>query len=308
LHGASVALTTANDLLGLVLAGGDGLRLQALTRALTGRPIPKQYCQLVGRRSMLEATLARIEPLIPPDRTLAIVNRNHLPFATEQLRGLPAANLLVQPRNCDTGPGLLFALLRIARRDPRATLAVFPSDHYIRDDRAFLASVVDGLTLVRRSPEKIVLLGMTPRHAEPGLGYLEIGGAVPGTPRPGVFRVEAFVEKPNRTTAEDIIRRGGLWNSFVMIFRLDTMLALLRRRRPADYEAFARLDEGAYESLAPWNFSRDFLAHVADELLALPVGDVGWSDWGTPEAIEQTLLGLNVIPPWRAARLAEVGT
>jgi mannose-1-phosphate guanylyltransferase len=301
---ASVAVTTANDLLGLVLAGGDGVRLQALTRALTGKPIPKQYCRLTGDRSMLEATLARIEPLIPPARTLAIVNRDHLPLATEQLRALPAANLLVQPRNRDTGPGLLFALLRLGRRDPSVTLAVFPSDHYIRNDRAFLVHVVDGLRLVRRFPEKIVLLGMTPGHPEPGLGYLEIGNPLSGSTRPGAFRVEAFVEKPDRATAEDIIRRGGLWNSFVMMFRLETMLELLHRRRPADYEALARLDEAAYAALAPWNFSRDFLAHIPDRLLALRVGDVGWSDWGTPEAIERTLRGLNIVPPWRVARLA----
>jgi mannose-1-phosphate guanylyltransferase len=141
-----VTPATATDPWGLVLAGGDGVRLQALTRALTGAPIPKQYCRLAGDRSMLEKTLARVAPLIAPDRTLAIVNRDHLRLAEEQLRGLPAENVLVQPRNRDTGPGLLFAALRLWRRDPCATVAVFPSDHYIREDGAFRAHVGRGST------------------------------------------------------------------------------------------------------------------------------------------------------------------
>jgi mannose-1-phosphate guanylyltransferase len=300
----------AADLWGLVLAGGDGVRLQPLTRALTGAPIPKQYCRLGGDRSMLEATLARVAPLIPPARTLAIVNRDHLPLAEGQLRGLPAVNVLVQPRNRDTGPGVLFGVLGLRPRSPSATVAVFPSDHYIRDDRTFLAHVSRGLGLVARFPDKIVLLGMTPDRVEPGLGYLEMGAPATETHEDGVFHVAAFVEKPTPEMAERIIRRGGLWNSFVMLFRAETLLSLLRRRRPADYAALHRRDEATYGSLPSWNFSRDFLAHVPEALLALRVGDVGWSDWGTPEAVERTLRDLSVVPPWLArpaAAPAELG-
>ena len=86
----------------------------------------------------------------------------------------------------------------------------------------------------------------------------------------------------------------------------DTMISLLRRRS-FDYEAVRRLDGAAYESLAPWNFSRDFLADIMDALMVLQVGDVGWSDWETPEAIERTPLGLNLVPPWHAHALAAEG-
>ena len=284
----------ASDPWALVLAGGDGRRLQALTRRLTGRPIPKQYCRLLGDRSMLELTFARLAPLIEPARTLAIVNRDHLPLAADQLRGLPAANVLVQAKNCDTGPGLLFAMAHLQAHAPDATLAVFPSDHYVRDDRGFLAHVAHGLDVVRRFPEQIVLLGVTPDHAGSGFGYLDVGDALSGDDE-GVFRVLRFVEKPSAAAAARMIDRGSLWNSFVMLFRLETMLSLLRRWRPADFYAPGARD-GAPP--APWNFSRDFLAHVPDALLALRVGDVGWSDWGTPEAIERSLLVLGVVPPW----------
>src|SRR6059036_611241 len=86
----------------LVLAGGEGRRLQSLTRKIAGAPIPKQYCRIMGDRSLLEATLARIAPLVPQERTLAIVNRGHLPLARPQLAAIPASNVVVQPRNLDT--------------------------------------------------------------------------------------------------------------------------------------------------------------------------------------------------------------
>src|SRR5262245_62739342 len=87
----------------LVLAGGDGTRLQRLTQLIAGAPIPKQYCRIMGPRSLLETTLWRIAPLVTVEQTVAIINRDHLAIARPQLRSLDTQNILVQPRNLDTG-------------------------------------------------------------------------------------------------------------------------------------------------------------------------------------------------------------
>jgi mannose-1-phosphate guanylyltransferase len=302
-------MAQAADLWALVLAGGDGTRLRELTRLITGAPIPKQYCRITGDRSLLEATLARIEPLIPRERTLVIVNRNHLDLAGEQLAGLPPENILVQPRNHDTGPGLLFGLLSFARRHERARLAVFPSDHYIGDDRRFLSHVEHAGSIVDRFPGKIALLGIRPDRPDTRFGYVEPAHPLP-SPQPSstarsAFHVAAFREKPTLGLARRMLRRGGLWNSFIMVFRVDRMLELLQRERPEDFASLRESCAGAealtdaYASLAPWNFSCDFLARIPMHLAVLPVEGVGWSDWGTPQAIEETFADLNKVPPWR---------
>src|SRR5437773_10236114 len=92
---------TSESLWALVLAGGDGTRLQSLTYLIAGAPIPKQYCRILGPRSLLETTLWRIAPLVATERTLAIMNRDHLAIARPQLTSLHARNVLVQPRRSE---------------------------------------------------------------------------------------------------------------------------------------------------------------------------------------------------------------
>ena len=293
----------------LILAGGDGTRLQGLTRLLTGTPIPKQYCRILGDRSLLEATLDRTAPLVPAARTLAVVNWTHLPLAAPQLAALPPDNVLVQPRNRDTGPGILVSLLALARRDPQAVVAMFPSDHDVRDERAFRRCVRDMAGVVARHPHRVALLGARPDRAETGFGYIAPGPRLAGTPG-AVFRVRAFHEKPSHDTAAQLVRGGGLWNSFVMVGRVARLLGLLAAIVPEEVARLAPLATdpaslaSAYDEMAPWNFSSDFLQRVAGQLVVARGDHLGWSDWGTPEAIERTFAALGLTPPWRTAQPA----
>ena len=292
----------------LVLAGGDGTRLQEFTRALTGTAIPKQYCRLLGDRSLLEATIARATAVTRSEHVLVVLNRAHLPLAREQLRTIPAENVLVQPRNCDTGPGIAFSLAHLARRDPAARCVVFPSDHWIDCEDVFVDRVRQALAVVCRLRPKIALLGIEPEHAEPGFGYIEPAGPVR---LPGVrdaHRVGAFREKPSVEEATRLAARGGLWNSFVMAFELPTMLRHLTRLRPGDLMPMHALverpemaDAVYHHAVQAWNFSSGFLARVPRHLVVLRARGTGWSDWGTPEAIARTYARLRRTAPWQTA-------
>jgi mannose-1-phosphate guanylyltransferase len=301
-------LSSVADQWCLVLAGGDGARLQGLTREIAGAPIPKQYCRILGARSLLEMTLARSQLFAPAERTIVMINRSHRHVGSEQLHAIAPKNVIVQPCNRDTGPGLLFALLQFGQRVADAVVAVFPSDHFVGDDQAFIAHVRQAANLLAPHPDKVALLGVCPRHPEPGYGYIVPGRPVGTRHTATAFRVAAFHEKPEADLAGRLFAGGSLWNSFVMVFRLRRMLELLRAAMPDEFAALraiggdARRLARAYPRLAPWSFTAHFLTRIPQHLIVLPVGGVYWSDWGTREAVESTLQMLNAVPPWRASR------
>ncbi len=296
----------AQKVAALILAGGDGKRLQSLTREIAGVPIPKQYCPLLHGSSLLEATVARVRLLTALERINVVVNQNHLELACSQLRALPESNIFVQPSNRDTGPGMIFALLKLSQIHPDAVVAVFPSDHYVDDDRAFIAHVFRAVNLISHAPEKIAILGIAPDRPESGYGYI-LPGEPLGTSETAsrAFRVEAFREKPDLPTARSLIARGGLWNTFVMVFRLSRMLELLLELAPSEWKRlFALLARPnkiskLYQTLSPWNFSTQILARIPQHLIALEVANVFWSDWGTRLSVERTYRSLNLIPYWQ---------
>ncbi len=303
---ANLITAVPSNRVALLLAGGDGTRLQELTREIAGVPIPKQYCRLLQGSSLLEATLSRAYLFAPRERISIIVNQNHLDLAEEQLRSLPDSNIFVQPLNRDTGPGMIFALLQLEQTHPDAIVGVFPTDHYIDNDRAFIAHALRAVNAVSRMPDKIAILGIAPDRPETGYGYI-----LPAEPL-GIleraYNVQAFVEKPNPIMARAIIGRGGLWNTFVMVFRLSRMMELLCQIVPDEFEKLSELRESPeravelYKTLGSWNLSSQVLARIPQHLILFEVSDVRWSDWGTRESVERTYRSLNLMPFWNPSQ------
>jgi mannose-1-phosphate guanylyltransferase len=301
-NGPYPAVAASPERVALLLAGGDGTRLQELTRQITGKPLPKQYCRLWHGSSLLEATISRARLFASRERISVVVNKNHLGFAEEQLAALPKANILVQPLNRDTGPGLLFALLQLEKTHPDAVVALFPTDHFIDDDRAFTAHIVRAAHMISQFPEKIAILGITPERPESGFGY--ILPAAPLENCEGVFQVGAFTEKPSLDRARNIISCGGLWNTFVMVFKLSRMMELMMELMPEAFAAMSCLSKSlenadeVYRNVGAWNLSTQLLARIPQHLIVVEVADVHWSDWGTRESIERTYQALNMVPFW----------
>jgi mannose-1-phosphate guanylyltransferase len=298
----SLAAAAPKQRVALLLAGGDGTRLQELTAQLTGVPIPKQYCPLIRGRSLLELALFRTRLFTPIENTRVIINQNHCRWAREQLRALPGNNIFIQPENRDTGPGMIFALMQIAQTSPDAIVAVFPTDHFIDDEKAFIAHVLRAACLVDQFPQKIAVLGVTPNHPETGYGYIIPGRPLPTTLTPWrVSYVNAFREKPNSAMAREFISQGGLWNTFVLVFQVKRVLGLLREMAPKDSQRLFELQDysvdapAVYRDIGPWNFSNQILARIPEELIVLEAPDIHWNDWGTRESIERTCRHLNLV-------------
>jgi mannose-1-phosphate guanylyltransferase len=283
----------------IVLAAGDGRRLEALTRAPDGRPVPKQFCSFCSGRSLLGDALERGRRLAPPERIVVVVAEQHRAWweSDEAVARLPAENVVVQPENRGTAAGLLLGCLRVGREDGEAELAVLPSDHAVRDEETLAAAFERALDEAGGPLRPLVLLGITPDGPDPDYGWIVPARSVSGT----LQRVSAFVEKPRRTVAERLMSRGGLWSSFLFAARLDVLLGLYERTVPdlkrlllfaltGDSEAsrLAWLRE-IYPSLPVRDLSRDVLERCVDRLAVLAVPDVGWSDLGTPARLQRRL-------------------
>ena len=290
---------------GIVLAAGEGTRLRRYIQQVRGKTLPKQYVNFVGKRSMLEHTFDRAERLILSDRLFTVIGRDHLdhPEVRRQLAHRPSGTVVIQPANKDTGPGLLLPLIRLCRQYPRSIVAVFPSDHYVLEEDLFMHYVQQACRAIRKDPRRVILLGVEPAAPEPEYGYILPADEQGLLSWPGIRRVARFIEKPKEPVARDLIRNGGLWNTFVMAFSADTLLELARRHVPGLVRSFQaiwevsgeaeerQVVEEVYREIAPLNFSRDFLEILAlrepSRLFVLPVRGVTWSDWGSEHRVLQ---------------------
>lgn len=210
---------------GIVLAAGEGTRVHSFLQKLCGGRGIKQFCAVTGRRSMLEHTLARVERLIPRERILVVVSQDHQPEVQAQLAHWPIQNVIVQPLNRDTAPGILLPLAQVSHRAPFATVAIFPSDHFILDEGRFMTFVQKAVVETQRFPRELTLLGMTPDGLEDGYGWIEADDQEEGRE---TRAVRQFWEKPSPLKAHALLRRGAMWNTFVCVTQANTLWEMTR--------------------------------------------------------------------------------
>lgn len=290
--------TPKHQLWGIVLAAGEGTRVREFLAQVCGGRGIKQFCAVTGCRSMLQHTLDRVEQLIPRERTLIVVSTEHRAEVEAQLSHWPAENLIFQPANRDTAPGILLPLAHVSHRAPLANVAIFPSDHCIRHEARFMRAVSCAVAEVERFPRDFILFGMTPETAEEGYGWIEPSTIDDGRATRGVLR---FWEKPDPATTHALLSRGALWNTFVCVAWAPTIWNMVRQVAPDLDAAFANIRHAlgtpaaaevivrVYASLRSLNFSSGVCEPLVSRLRVLPVPDVGWNDWGSIQRICDSL-------------------
>jgi mannose-1-phosphate guanylyltransferase len=239
----------------------------------------------------------RAEQLIPPERLLTVVTHAHLPYAREELADRPAETVLVQPSNRDTGVGIFLSLLHIFHRDPRAVVALFPSDHFILEEEQFMAAVETAAACLATHPLHVMLLGVDPRWPEVEYGWIGLGEVLAQVRGKAVYQVQHFWEKPTPCVAEFLYAQQYPWNTMVLVSRVSVLLELFQTCTPALYTAwrpywaalgspreYAVLHK-IYATLPSVNFSQAILAQSASRLGVMRVHGVHWNDWGTPQRI-----------------------
>lgn len=296
----------SNERWAIILAGGDGTRLRSMTRAITGDNRPKQFVPVIGGMTLLDQTRRRVARSVARDRTLLVVTEKHRRFYQPLTKTISPRLLLEQPQNKGTAPAILYPLMRLAAKSPEAIVALFPSDHYFSDDEEFMSHIDAAFDIVELQPATVTLLGITATSPETEYGWIEPQRSILGRAKRSVTRVSRFWEKPNAKLAASLMERGCLWNSFVMVGRVDALLKMTRAALPelySDFTAIAPTFESAaerkavralYNRIKDSNFSHQVLAVRPQDLAVMRVEDVGWSDLGEPTRVLSTLARLGL--------------
>jgi mannose-1-phosphate guanylyltransferase len=277
----------------IVMAGGSGTRFWPASRAA----LPKQLLPLAGERTLLEDTIARLDGLVPPERTMIVTAARLLDAIRGQATSLPAACLVGEPCKRDTAPCIGLAALLVSKNDPDATMLVMPSDHVIRPADAFRSAIHQAERLVDAAPGRLVTFGVRPTYPAESFGYIQQGSPLPVSILDApAHAVAAFREKPPASVAAEYLAAGNyLWNAGIFVWRASTILAALKERQP---ECLAHLETIA----AAWGspnrdavFAAEFAAikgisidyavleHARD--VAVIEAPFGWDDLGGWSAV-----------------------
>lgn len=307
---AEGAPATGAPLWAVVLAGGEGRRLRPLVQHVHAEPRPKQYATLVGTRSLLGATLDRVRLGIPVARTVVVALKRHQRFVDAERAAGDVPTTIMQPADRGTAPGVLLPVRWILARERRATVAVFPSDHFIDPARRFLAHVADAARFVDRHPGRIVLVGVEATEAETEYGWIEPYESLGRAGQSEFWSVARFVEKPSAAGARACLAKGALWNTFVIVARAATLMEAARQLVPGVHERLEStvpfLDttsetpalRRAYAAIPNTSLSTALLERCTPLLAVSRLYGVRWYDWGSPRRVIQTLHAEALRPHW----------
>jgi len=269
----------------VILSGGSGTRLWPLSRTNT----PKQFLQLTGESSLFQQTVARALAIPGMQSPVTVCSEEHRFMVGEQLQATGAANggIVLEPIGRNTAPAIALAAFYLCKVDPGAIMLVLPADHLIGDADSFSASVKAATPLA--DDGWLVTFGIQPTYPETGYGYIRRGDSVDES----AFRVDRFVEKPDRATAEGYLAEGlYAWNSGMFMFRADRYLEELGKHAPLMLQAagnalaaahpdpdFVRVDKDAFAA-SPDNSIDYAVMEKTDRAAVIPV-DCDWSDIGS---------------------------
>jgi mannose-1-phosphate guanylyltransferase / mannose-6-phosphate isomerase len=270
----------------VILAGGSGTRLWPLSR----RQLPKQFLCIDGERSLLEATLDRLQPVVEAANALIVTGSEHARGEAYQV--LHGFQKLLEPVGRNTAPAIALAAAWLSRNGDDPVLVVLPADHVIRNRPAFHEALNRAISAAEDGA--LVTFGIRPTKPETGYGYIR---AV--TDGRTVVPVERFTEKPDQATAEDFVADGNYWwNSGMFVWKASSILAEVERHLPQVHEVLQRIRdewdrsegddpqpavEAHFEAMP--SISIDYGVLERSDRVRLVPCDIGWSDVGSWDAV-----------------------
>lgn len=274
-----------NDTQIIIMAGGIGSRFWPISTP----DYPKQFIDVLGLgRSLIQLTVDRFKPICNIENMWVITNEKYVDIVKLQIPDMPECNILAEPEARNTAPCIAYACWKIQKRHPKANIVVTPSDALVVNTAEFQRIICEALdfTSVRNS---IATIGIKPNRPETGYGYIAIGAP---TSTSGVYKVEAFKEKPNLQLAEHYLATGRyFWNAGIFVWNIETITTAIRTFQPKLASIMDNMTPSFYtdkerEVVGKWfptceKISIDYaVMEKSPDIYTLPA-DFGWSDLGS---------------------------
>ncbi|MDD2772780.1 MAG: mannose-1-phosphate guanylyltransferase/mannose-6-phosphate isomerase [Elusimicrobiales bacterium] len=274
-----------NETAAVILAGGSGTRLWPLSRQL----FPKQFINILDGKSLFEATIARVAPLVGEGGIIAVVNRDHAWGAAHHI--LKPYQLIIEPEGRNTAPAIGLAAKFAMRAGGDPVLIVLPSDQIITNVPAFRRMLKTAADEARKG--HIITLGIKPTHPETGYGYMQFSPAE--TRAEKSLPVRRFVEKPDFETAKRYLEAGDyLWNCGIFVFKASVILSEIKRHLPRVHSLLNEIEKRAFSggAIKPKELARVFhkmpsvsidygVMEKSRLVRVMACGDIGWNDLGS---------------------------
>lgn len=281
------------NLVALILAGGRGERFWPRSTSST----PKHLLKFGGGKVMLAETVERFKSLIPLARIFIVTQVEDARVIKKILPEISASNIIVEPYRRNTASAIGLSAVYIRDRFPGAAMAIFPSDHVIRDKKRFLAAIRLG-ALWARKEKALVTLGIKPTRPETGYGYIERGKKIAERNGLAVHRVKRFVEKPDLERAKKFMASAGyLWNAGMFIFTVEEVFRSFESFMPGLYRGLIKIKghlnkksekevvRRVYKNLKSTSIDYGIMERAGNRLVV--TADFFWNDVGSWISLEE---------------------
>lgn len=268
----------------VIMAGGIGSRFWPMSVP----EYPKQFIDVMGvGKSLIQLTAERFEGVCPKENFWVVTSEKYVGIVKEQLPEIPTQHILAEPEARNTAPCIAYACWKIKKQYPEANIVVTPSDALVLDKEEFKRCISQALEFTAHS-EAIVTLGMKPTRPETGYGYISATGEVQN----GIYKVEAFKEKPDLETAQKYVAQGNyFWNAGIFVWNVQTITHAIEKYAPQIAGVMEKMAPDFYTEKETETLKADFptcekvsidyaVMEKAEDIHVLPA-EFGWSDLGS---------------------------
>jgi mannose-1-phosphate guanylyltransferase len=280
------------------MAGGAGTRLWPMSY----KDQPKQFQKLIGEKTPFQMSCERLKPAFRNDDIFVVINQAYKDLVIKQVPKIHKQNIILEPTKRDTAPCIALAVIKIASLDPKATIAVLPSDHLIQKKKEFVGVLKLAEKFLEKNPECLVTLGIKPTYPATGYGYIKINlsQADQKLKVKNIYEVESFKEKPNLKMAQKYVKtKKYFWNSGMFIWKAQTILNEFKKHQPLIYKNLLKIQKGLKTKKAQEIINKEYpkmkkisidyaIMEKAKKVVCIPA-DLGWSDIGDWKALKDIL-------------------